>query len=157
MRGSPILSSSYFLFPYPCWFLYVSSITLWLICADVVWGMQPFSWDSRSHQKLGSDNLKRCNRSPWWEDMDMFCSWGRFRIPDEIFGSYWSCVFHMFGYLKLINYTGPEQQKHTQNGYIVVPCSNIATQASNATVMSGDTWRFSWGLLCKILWVICDL
>ena len=48
----------------------------WLIYADVVRGMQSLSWDSWSHQKFGSDNLKRGYWSTRWEDMVLFCGWG---------------------------------------------------------------------------------
>ena len=51
--------------------------------------------------------------------------------------------------LKVFNHLGAEQQKHTQNGYIVAPCSNIATQESNATMMSGRLQDFHVGFSVK--------
>jgi hypothetical protein len=51
--------------------------------------------------------------------------------------------------LKVFNHPGAEQQKHTQNGYIVAPCSNIATQESNATMMSGRLQDFHVGFSVK--------
>lgn len=64
-------------------FTYIEYLSLTLIimnhATDAMWGVQPFSWDSRSHKKLGTEYFEWCKWSSWWEDMHVFCGWGRIR------------------------------------------------------------------------------